>query len=212
MDQATCLFLFLALVSGACSSPLLERQLPQANNTCNLQQDCLQAELRNASVPLSFVDCVSGKCVCRSCFMLNSTGNVCFDQPPCTSFNTTTSQCTDTRRSQLTAFLLAFFLSWTGAANFYINQIPLAVPQLIIGILGCCSCCSCCVGRIFQSWKDKDNDKDNVKCVQAVCMAVLCLPVILIPLIQLAWWIADLVIFARNERPDSRGCFLQPNL
>lgn len=208
MDFAVRALFIFALVAISYSSPLLtERQSPEPS--CATQQDCFPNELANStSVPDPFIRCnAAGRCVCESCFMLNETGNVCYLQPPCTNFNVNTSQCVDTRRSQLTAFLLSLFLSWTGAANFYINQLALAIPQLILGIL---ACVLGCVLRIIQSFCCSKDEEKNI--FQILCTCVLCLPVFFIPLIQIAWWIADLVIFVRNERPDSRGCPLQPNL
>ena len=196
--------LFFMMATLASSSPLLiKRQSPPS---CTDQMDCLPEELSNASVASALVSCTAGECSCSSCFMRNGTSNTCYVQPPCTDYNTQTSSCVDTRQSQLTAFLLSFFLSWTGAANFYINQLGLAIPQLLIGIL---ACCLGFIARIVQS-VCKDGEERNI--FQVLCLCFLCIPTLLIPFIQLAWWIADLVIFVQNSRPDGRGCPLVPNL
>ena len=42
-------------------------------------------------------------------------------------YNTRDLDCQDDRPSQLTAFLLSFFLSSTGAANFYIGRDDLGI-------------------------------------------------------------------------------------
>ena len=191
------------------SSPLLyERQSSLTNDSCITQSDCLPNQLLNGSVASPLVSCSNGVCLCTSCFMKNESSNTCYVQPPCTDYNTITSSCVDTRQSQLTAFLLSLFLSWTGAANFYINQLALAIPQLLIGIL---ACCLGIVMRIVRSvCCNKDGEDQNI--FQLLCFCAVCLPVLIIPLIQLAWWIADLVIFVRNERLDGRGCPLIANL
>ncbi len=69
--------------------------------------------------------CPAGKelCECSGCFMLNSAG-LC-DASICPSFqyNNASGTCgVDKRPKQLTAFLLSFFLSSVGAANFYIHR------------------------------------------------------------------------------------------
>ena len=196
---------FLMMANLAFSSPLLMKRQSSAPS-CTNQIDCLPAALINASVASILVDCSAGVCDCSSCFMKNETSNTCYVQPPCTNYNTGTNSCLDTRQSQLTAFLLSFFLSWTGAANFYINQLALAIPQLLIGIL---ACCLSVIARIVQS-VCKDGEDRNI--FQTLCLCFLCIPTLLVPLIQIAWWIADLVIFARNDRLDGRGCPLMRNL
>ena len=186
----------------------VERQSLRANNSCITKRDCLPNELLNGSIAATLVSCSAGACLCSNCFMKNETSNTCYVQPPCTNYNTNTSSCVDTRQSQQTAFLLSLFLAWTGAANFYINQLALAIPQLLIGIL---ACCLGIVMRIVRSiCCNKDGEDRNL--FQLVCFCAMCVPVLIIPLIQLAWWIADLVIFVRNERLDGRGCPLIANL
>ena len=44
-------------------------------------------------------------------------------------YNTRDLDCQDDRPSQLTAFLLSFFLSSTGAANFYIGRDDLGMER-----------------------------------------------------------------------------------
>ena len=94
------------------------------------------------NIPTSLVNCVAGKilytfnsmcqalelfnvlgqCVCNMCFMRNSSSGrcrTCMEYP----YSRNQSLCGfDSRPKQLTAFLLSFFLSSTGAANFYIGQ------------------------------------------------------------------------------------------
>lgn len=64
---------------------------------------------------------VDGMCECNECFMLHPDTQRCFmceDYP----YNLTTTSCgEDVRQDQRRAFFLSFFLSATGAANFYIK-------------------------------------------------------------------------------------------
>ena len=195
--------LLLLMAAAALSIPVAKRQT--APPTCSNQQDCLPSQLGNESVPQALVQCTGGRCFCNQCFLRNVENNTCFLQPPCTNYSSSTG-CADTRFSQLTAFLLSFFLSWLGAANFYIGQLGLAIPQLLIGIFMCCL--GCCAG-LFRSGK-KDNEEVNL--FKLILCCALCIPALLLPFVQLAWWIADLVIFGRNDRLDGRGCPLRPTL
>ena len=43
-------------------------------------------------------------------------------------------------------------------------------------------------------------------------MIIVVILVLLASLALMGWWIADIVIFATNQRLSSDGCVLQPNL
>ena len=174
-------------------------------NISDEQSSCVHNANCSEKGPNSFVYCQAGRCICHECFILNSITNRCYTMPPCTDYDNTTGQCIDRRKSQLTAFLLAFFLTWTGAANFYINRLEYAIPQLIFGILFCSMCCV--IGCVRQT--TKDTEENPIKwCVGCFVGTSTCLLYALF----LAWWIAELVIFATNERHDGSGCSLINNL
>lgn len=71
---------------------------------------------------ISFVVFHSGECVCTDCFMINDTTGRCRICSDYAYSNISRACGVDHRPSQLTAFLLSFFLSSTGAANFYIGR------------------------------------------------------------------------------------------
>ena len=187
---------------------------------------CLPAEFRNVSVPADAVNCTDGVCSCSSCFTV--TGGTC-SLRQCWSFEN--GSCVDGRtRSQLTAILLSAFLSSVGAANFYIGRNDLAAGQLVlflilvvaiaVGITVLCVCrsdkdgeetdeciaklcCSCCCG-------DYSPDDGSEGILTACCIILFCgisvSVIVLAVLPVIAWWIADLVIFATNQRVDENGC------
>lgn len=192
--------LFLATGLGVAFSLPSERQAPECTN----DDDCYPPGVPSGVIPLALVSCSSEVCVCNECFLKNSTYGHCETMPPCTDFNETSSECIDNRQSQLTAFLLAFFLTWVGAANFYIGQLALAIPQLLIGIV---VLVMGCVQRVFRALT-KDKDQVGLKVVACSCGIFLAL----LSGIQFAWWLADVIIFGINSRPDGNGCPLVPNL
>ena len=194
--QILCLSFGLAL---ALSLPA-ERQTPPL---CNSNTDCYPLDA-GGSIPTTFVSCFEGACQCSSCFMQNTTSGRCETMPNCTVFDYGTISCIDNRQNQLTAFLLAFFLTWVGAANFYIGQLGLAIPQLIIGVfLFFMSCAS----RIHRS---VTKDSEEKSCLLISCCCALFL--LVLSLIEFAWWLADVIIFGINDRLDGNGCPLNPNL
>ena len=155
----------------------------QSGNTCTSSSDCVPASIfneTNGTVPQALIACNTntGVCVCSDCFMLNATANQCYLMPPCTDFDVARMECQDTRRKQLTAFLLAFFLTTFGAANFYVDRLEFAIPQLILGIIFiCCSCANTCTR---QCAKDSDNTTLKVGlCLH--CWIAHLHPVFLIP-------------------------------
>ena len=177
----------------------------QSESSCSSDTDCYPLVEGNVSIPIAFVSCAGGVCSCSDCFVLNDTSGRCETiMPNCTVFDYDTATCTDNRRNQLTAFLLAFFLSWVGAANFYINQLGLAIPQLLIGIF--LSIASCGSRILYSTTKESENKP---------CLAVTCccaVVALVLSLTEFSWWLADLIIFGLNDREDGDGCPLNPNL
>lgn len=162
-------------------------------------------------VPLSLINCTSdGECVCNNCFDFDASNDRCAVDRPCQTFDTTNNNgsCSDHRKSQATALIFAAVLSVVGAANFYIARYEYAVPQL--ALLTCLIIASC-FGRILRYFLDdkgRSTEKFCALCttVTAAVVAILALGVIV------AWWIADVVIFARNARRDGDNCPLRGDL
>ena len=175
---------------------------------CVENVDCYPEAFANVTIPLAFVECVGGQCSCSDCFFLNDTANSCYINPPCTDYNANTGQCTDNRRKTLTAFLLTFFLVPTGAANFYIDRLDFAIPQLILGIIYIFFQC-CVMPCVRKCAKDAKENDDGCK---GLISCALCIPYCLLAMLFFSWWIADLVIFGTNQRLDGDSCDLIDNL
>ena len=116
------------------------------------QTQCFSGGI-NGTVSTNLIDCLDNQCICDECFTLNATSGQCtVTSPDCYFYNPGTGTCVDNRKSQLVAFLLSFFLSGFGVANFYIKRYDLAAGQLLvllILIIGtalgiCIPLCMCC--------------------------------------------------------------------
>ena len=125
-------------------------------------------------------------------------------------------KCTHGKKSHLTALLLSIFLSFTGAANFYIEEHGLASAQLFFGVVSIISLLLNII-KCYKYCKFKCTDKSEVP-VQAfdqedskICKRCtkfwICVGVVFI-LINSIWWIVDIVLFAVNIRKDINGCLL----
>ncbi len=150
---------------------------------------------------LGVCNTTTGNCSCEStllnrtveCFRYNSETNFC-DRRDCYEFFSSDSDCREGFKSRTTALLLSIFLINFGAANFYIERYELAVPQIILGLVLCFfQIGSCAVAA-------KRDDDTSVSCI--VCCSINSF----ISLLFLAWWLADLIIFAVNSRDDGDGC------
>lgn len=143
-------------------------------------------------------DLTTGRCLCNQselgeCFILNSSSNYCVKNPSfCYSYEN--GSCREGRRSRTVAILLSIFLLNFGAANFYIEQYALAIPQIILGLALCLFQFGSCA---VAGTRDEDT---SVPCI--VCCSINSV----ISLTFLAWWIADLIIFATNNRLDGSNC------
>ena len=142
----------------------------------------------------------TGMCLCDvqpelgDCFILNSSSNYCIDNPSICYNSHKNGTCRVGRRSRTVAILLSIFLLNFGAANFYIEQFALAIPQIILGLALCLFQFGSCA---VAGTRDEDT---SVPCI--VCCSINSV----ISLTFLAWWIADLIIFATNSRLDGSGC------
>ena len=163
------------------------------------QQDCT---LRTDDICSNYTDVgacdqTSGLCECNDtlpCFSYDNLTNFCRLGSTCYSYD---SQCRFGRRSRLTALLLSIFLINFGAANFYIEQYQFAVPQIVLGLLLCVFQFGSCA---VAGTRDKET---SYPCI--ICCGINSV----LSLLFLAWWIADLVIFAMNSRLDGVGCPLE---
>lgn len=96
----------------------------RGGGSCSSSSDCYPADLNGTAVPSQYINCSDSKCVCRSCFYATNSYKSCTYQK-CWMYDATTRACSDLRKDQMTAFFLSFFLSITGAANFYIERYDL---------------------------------------------------------------------------------------
>ena len=201
--------LFLVSVIAALPSVSFDIRQTELPPSCFNDTDCSQQGCVNDSVQDSdcneqdffHCDTVTGWCICHECFILNSITNRCYTMPPCTDYDNTTGQCIDRRKKQLTAFLLALFLTWTGAANFYINRLEYAIPQLIFGLM-CCSLS--CITKCARD-SVKDSEEGGVKVCIGCCIGI---PACLLTLLFFSWTLVDLIILGTNQRVDGNGCAL----
>lgn len=186
-----CLFVFGVLICSLCALSV--------------------AELNCTSPDYNYVDCscnnVTGigqcnttteMCECgdvgnATCFRLSETSNCC-EIESCYRYDLDTGDCEPTARSRTTAILLSIFFTNFGGANFYIERYDLAIPQIVLGLFllffqfGSCA---------VASTRDDDT---SVPCI--VCCSLNSV----LSLLFLAWWIADIVILASNQRVDGNGC------
>ena len=164
-------------------------------------QNCTEEGCSNFST-VGVCEPVSGECTCNRtnsptsplvCF--NLVRNFC-ELDRCYRYDNETELCREGIRSRKTALLLSIFLINFGAANFYIRRFELAVPQIILGLLLCFFQIGSCA---VAGTKDEDTSTACIIC---------CSFNTVFSLLFLAWWIADLVIFATNQRLDGDDCVL----
>ncbi len=176
-------FVFLCLVGSSWT---------QENRTvCTNDDDCSDYDVGL---------CNNGTCECignltEGCFEANNVTNLC-ELNSCATFSNDSSVCRMGIKSRKTALLLSIFLINFGAANFYIEDYALAIPQILLGLLVCVFQFGACGATCARS----DSDETSVPCI--ICCSFNSFLSILI----FAWWIADLVIFALNDRMDGNGC------
>ncbi len=152
----------------------------------------------NTSVPVGECNVTTGNCSCDTplsvarCFLLNETANLCEPRKCFTLLSDGT--CREGRRRRVVALLLSIFLINFGAANFYIERYDLAIVQIILGL-------ALCVFQFGSCAVAGTRDGD----VTPPCI-ICCSINSLLSLLFLAWWIADIVIFATNTREDGDSC------
>ena len=191
-----CVPLFLLTAATALQAP----ELRQFINECEQNTDCNPSTLGDLVSP-SEVVCNNGQCSCSGCFMNDTTTNRCY-LPPCTYYKD--NGCIDKRQKQSTAFQLALFSTWVGAANFYIKRYEFAVPQLIVGIILCAT--FCISSRFFKECNKHE------QCQACACFCCCFCTTCLLLLLFIASWIYDLVCFYNNCRVNGDGCPLIKDL
>ena len=184
----------MALVVCACLCMYTGVGVAQFND-CTANSNC--SSYNN----LGICNNITGECSCENvflnrtveCFRYNNETNFC-DKLSCYKYFSSDGECREGLKSRTTALLLSIFLINFGAANFYIERYELAVPQIILGLVLCFfqfgSCAVACTKE----------DETSTPCI------VCCSFNSLFSLLFLAWWLADLIIFAMNNRDDGDGC------
>ena len=106
-------------------------------------------------------------------------------------------------KKQFTAFLLALFLGFVGAARFYIGLYVTAVFKLALGLTACSPCFYsrvCCKEYHLES--SESNVTPDVRALYILLWMGSCA--------FFGWWIADVVMFGINHIPDNDGLLLEP--
>ncbi|KAL5502968.1 hypothetical protein EMCRGX_G009831 [Ephydatia muelleri] len=109
------------------------------------------------------------------------------------------------QKSQRTAFLLSFFLSSVGAANFYIGRNDLGGAQIAVFLAPTILCCAMCCVVCICCREEESGGRMILTLSHRLIGAAISLTIT-------AWWIADLVYFGTNKRLDGNGCPLIANL
>ena len=187
-----------------------------AQSNCFVAQNCTRTTL-NPINSAQYVQCVSGVCACdgqNNCFTYNSSAaeslDACVLDTQCYIY-TSLGACESTARSWLTALLLQVFIGEVGAANFYIGRDNFAGGQLflflVILIFPFFLCCASC--GIHAAFGEGNNICGKLcGCSVVIAIIFLCIVIILCSFAVPIWWIADIIIFASNQRTDLNGCRL----
>ncbi|KAL5475882.1 hypothetical protein EMCRGX_G025758 [Ephydatia muelleri] len=201
-----------SLLDAAAVNTIGKSNVAVRQTSCQNSSNCYPANLTAAglTVPSDQISCgLQRQCICSgNCFILN--GSIC-GYSKCGWYAPNSGTCNSLKKSQTTAFLLSLFVSSLGVANFYIGQNELGGAQLAIFILTiavsymmcCLPCCLFCGGK-------RSEVKGSIIFIGGVCFIVM--TILLCSFAMVGWWIADLVIFAQNERLDGNGCALEKNL
>ena len=108
-------------------------------------------------------------------------------------------------KSQITAYFLSVVFGGLAAGRFYVGYYELGVLKLICAIIALCGLCTC-LCSMCNWWTASTVPRQYRPCHYWCCCCW-----ILILIIFIAWWIADGIMFARNEIPDpDNGLPLHP--
>ena len=166
-----------------------------AGYNCAQDSDCVPPELAGEVIPPAFVSCLNDSCACDACFSVNASSGRC-RQAHCFTYMDDT--CYDNRHKHFWAIVFSVFFTWTGVANFYINRLDLAIPQVAIGAVILVLTAAQFVHRQILKRKERG------ELTFYVCFAFA----MLFCWAEIAWWVADVVVFATNTREDGSGCTL----
>ena len=154
--------------------------IPSVNSTltnCNTTADC------NFNG-----DCYSNICHCSSSY-----ATLLPEEP-----------CNYKRKSQVGAFLLAFFLGEFGAGFFYVGNTTYGLlswmPMFVFIPLCCCACCG------VVSLSEFKPGGCFLGCIYGLVVFI----VICLSFFSLGWWIYQIVVMGTNSMPDSNGIYLTP--
>eukprot|EP00731_Ephydatia_muelleri_P006841 Em0003g1089a len=180
-------------------------------NLCNTTDDCYPADLIVHQVPAVYINCSDNKCVCTGCFYSTNGYKSC-GYKRCWQYVAATHTCEDLRKDQRTAFLLSLFLSFVGAANFYIEQYTLGGLQLAFLVLMPIIIPAIWLIYVFimlgtSAVCDWSNDVDTIAGYWPLIVSF-----VLWAMVILMWWVADIVTFAEDLRASGNGCPLRHNL
>lgn len=169
---------------------------------CTMDEDCSDYEDNRANVTVGVCNETTGMCSCSSalpsgCFDVNEATNMCTITDCGRFLNETDQICRVGEFSKVTALLLSIFLINFGAANFYIQQYALAIPQIILGLMVCVFQFGGCATSAARDEKEKVTRLCTVCCGFNLFFSVAIF----------VWWLVDLIIFALNARNDGKdGC------
>ena len=168
---------------------------------CTSDYDCSEYEDNRANMTVGVCNVATGTCSCSSalpsgCFEVDESSNMCALTACGNFFNRTNEICRVGSFSKTTALLLSIFLINFGAANFYIEQYALAIPQIILGLLLCVFQFGGCAAAAARD----DHEKITKTCT------LCCSLNLFFTLTVVIWWLVDLIIFAVNARNDGNGC------
>jgi hypothetical protein len=103
--------------------------------------------------------------------------------------------CQYKQKSQLTAFLLQFFILH-GSGHFYVGNLQYAIPQLIICLCPTLIYIVMCMMGIKIRKTDGPRTLTNLILVLFTCLFFFTM---------ISWWLADVIIFGTNSYNDSNG-------
>lgn len=111
------------------------------------------------------------------------------------------AQCAYHQKSQLVAFLLSFFVGWTGADYFYLGQtgiiklLTCGIGGLILLILGACVLALCIAGK----------SADGISCFGNFMNTLIGLEA----LAGFGWWLACVIMIGIGSMHDGNGYPMQ---
>ena len=149
-----------------------------------------------ANITCGAYTCVSSN---STCFIdnVNQANKTCICSDQYATFpHDSLLQCNYQRKSQLTAFLLEFFITF-GAGHFYVEFYQFAIPKFCFWLIGLFLYIAY---RIISNKKkdedeDDDDNEDTTNLILALISCIFCYG-------MLVWQIADVILFGVNYYTD----------